>query len=68
MPIAGHSSKVPDGCIADIACGDRSASGGGQYYGPDGKNERKGYPVIVSSSPESHDEETARGLWERSEN
>lgn len=40
---------------------------GGEYYGPDGKNERSGYPVVVSSSAESHDLESARVLWERSE-
>ncbi len=40
---------------------------GGEYYGPDRPNERRGYPVIVSSSTESHDEESARWLWENSE-
>jgi NAD(P)-dependent dehydrogenase (short-subunit alcohol dehydrogenase family) len=39
----------------------------GQYYGPDKSNEWSGYPVVVSSTPESHDEEAARHLWERSE-
>ena len=39
----------------------------GQYYGPDQPNERRGYPVVVSSTPASHDEETARRLWEHSE-
>ena len=40
---------------------------GGEYYGPDSPNERRGYPVLVSSSAGSHDEEVARRLWERSE-
>ncbi len=40
---------------------------GGQYYGPDKPHERSGFPVVVSSSPDSHDEETARRLWEHSE-
>ena len=40
---------------------------GGQYYGPDKPHERSGFPVVVSSSPDSHDKETARRLWERSE-
>ena len=39
----------------------------GQYYGPDKPHERSGFPVIVSSTPDSHNEETARLLWERSE-
>ena len=35
---------------------------GGQYYGPDKPHERSGFPVVVSSSPDSHDEETASRL------
>ena len=48
------------------AATDPSAKGG-EYYGPDKPHERSGFPVVVSSSPDSHDEETARRLWERSE-
>ena len=40
---------------------------GGQYFGPDGPDERKGYPVVVQSSMASHDEADARRLWEASE-
>ena len=40
---------------------------GGQYYGPDKAHERSGFPVVVSSSPDSHDEDSACRLWERSE-
>jgi NAD(P)-dependent dehydrogenase (short-subunit alcohol dehydrogenase family) len=40
---------------------------GGQYYGPDGPSERKGYPVLVDSNQASHDEENARRLWQVSE-
>jgi NAD(P)-dependent dehydrogenase (short-subunit alcohol dehydrogenase family) len=40
---------------------------GGQYYGPNGKGERSGYPIVVDSNAESKDEETARRLWEISE-
>lgn len=40
---------------------------GGEYYGPDGKGERSGYPVVVSSNPASHDLQDARTLWEMSE-
>ena len=39
----------------------------GQYYGPDGKKEHSGYPVVVDSSAASKDEEVARKLWEKSE-
>lgn len=40
---------------------------GGEYYGPDGKGERKGYPVVVPSNAASHDKEDAAKLWEESE-
>ena len=40
---------------------------GGEYYGPDGKREMKGYPVVVQSIPASHDKDSARKLWEMSE-
>ena len=40
---------------------------GGEYYGPDGFSERRGYPVRVESSKDSHNMEHARRLWEESE-
>ena len=40
---------------------------GGQYYGPSGFYEARGYPVVVSSIPASHDEEVARRSWAASE-
>ena len=40
---------------------------GGQYYGPDGPRERKGYPVPVQSNLASHDEADAKRLWQVSE-
>ena len=40
---------------------------GGEYYGPDGKGERKGYPVVVTSNPASHDLESAKKLWDISQ-
>jgi NAD(P)-dependent dehydrogenase (short-subunit alcohol dehydrogenase family) len=40
---------------------------GGEYYGPDGKGERSGYPVVVSSNPASHNLQDAKTLWEISE-
>ena len=39
---------------------------GGEYYGPDGKNEMKGYPVIVPSNEASHNTADALKLWEES--
>jgi len=40
---------------------------GGQYFGPDGPKERKGYPVVVQSTEASHNKADAQKLWEVSE-
>ncbi len=40
---------------------------GGQYYGPDGKGERAGYPVLVDSNSASKNVDDARTLWAISE-
>jgi NAD(P)-dependent dehydrogenase (short-subunit alcohol dehydrogenase family) len=40
---------------------------GGQYFGPDGFAEQRGYATLVSSNAASHDVEAARRLWTVSE-
>jgi len=40
---------------------------GGQYYGPDGFGEQRGYPKLVASSAASHDTAAQRRLWAVSE-
>ncbi|MGA8545625.1 MAG: SDR family NAD(P)-dependent oxidoreductase [Mycobacterium sp.] len=40
---------------------------GGQYYGPDGIGQTRGYPKIVSSSKKSHDADVQKRLWAVSE-
>ncbi|MET8202541.1 SDR family NAD(P)-dependent oxidoreductase [Micromonospora taraxaci] len=40
---------------------------GGQYYGPDGLGEVRGYPKLVTSSPESYDLTVQQRLWAVSE-
>jgi NAD(P)-dependent dehydrogenase (short-subunit alcohol dehydrogenase family) len=40
---------------------------GGQYYGPGGRGEVRGYPKLVTSSTESHDQVTQQRLWAVSE-
>jgi NAD(P)-dependent dehydrogenase (short-subunit alcohol dehydrogenase family) len=40
---------------------------GGQYFGPDGFGEMRGYPKVVSSSGRSHDVDVQRRLWAVSE-
>ena len=39
----------------------------GQFYGPDGRNESKGYPTLVQPKDEARDRELARRLWDVSE-
>ncbi len=41
---------------------------GGEYYGPDGIGEQMGHPIRVNSSRRSQNPETARRLWQVSEN
>ena len=40
---------------------------GGQYYGPDGFAQQRGYPKVVGSSKKSHDADRQRRLWTVSE-
>jgi NAD(P)-dependent dehydrogenase (short-subunit alcohol dehydrogenase family) len=40
---------------------------GGQYYGPDGFAEQRGYPVVVASNRVSHDVAAQKRLWTVSE-
>ncbi|SOJ52581.1 hypothetical protein MSIMFB_00094 [Mycobacterium simulans] len=40
---------------------------GGQYFGPDGFGEIRGYPKAVASSAQSHDSGLQRRLWAVSE-
>jgi NAD(P)-dependent dehydrogenase (short-subunit alcohol dehydrogenase family) len=40
---------------------------GGQYYGPDGFAEQRGYPKVVASSEASHDVAAQKRLWTVSE-
>ena len=39
----------------------------GEYYGPDGKREMKGFPILVESNESSHNLQDAASLWEESE-
>ena len=38
-----------------------------EFYGPDGKRQMSGYPVVVEPKPRAFDKESARKLWEASE-
>lgn len=55
------------GVLPELRAGLDIQAKGGQFYGPDGHREIKGYPVPVESTKASHNQEDARKLWEISE-
>jgi len=55
------------GALPQIRASVDSTVKGSEYYGPDGKREFKGYPVVVQSNEASHNNEDAAKLWEESE-
>ena len=74
-PIAAASSLLVEPLMQDADLGAlptlRAATDpgvlGGQYFGPDGFQEMRGYPKVVASSAQSHDVELQRRLWAVSE-
>ncbi|MGE5696549.1 MAG: SDR family NAD(P)-dependent oxidoreductase [Candidatus Sericytochromatia bacterium] len=61
-------SQSPDmGALPTLRAATDPDAQGGQYYGPDGFRETRGYPVLVRSSKQSHNEEIQRRLWTVSE-
>ena len=55
------------GALATLRAATDPAVQGGQYYGPDGFKGLRGYPVLVTSSPQSHDTALQARLWSVSE-
>jgi NAD(P)-dependent dehydrogenase (short-subunit alcohol dehydrogenase family) len=55
------------GALPTLRAATDPAARGGEYYGPGGRFELKGYPRPVQSSARSHDESTQRWLWQESE-
>lgn len=55
------------GALPTLRAATDPAARGGQYYGPDGRFEFKGYPRSVKSTARSHDEQAQRRLWQESE-
>ena len=55
------------GALPTLRAATDPAAGGGEYYGPDGRFEFKGYPRSVKSTGRSHDEQAQRRLWQESE-
>ena len=55
------------GALPEIRASVDQNAKGGEFYGPNGKREMKGFPVIVKSTAASYDKESALKLWEISE-
>jgi NAD(P)-dependent dehydrogenase (short-subunit alcohol dehydrogenase family) len=64
QPIAQHAER---GALPTLRAATDPSARGGEYYGPDGWLEFKGYPHRVSSSARSHDEQAQHRLWQESE-
>ncbi|MDA3823933.1 MAG: hypothetical protein PF450_15160 [Bacteroidales bacterium] len=68
MPLLKNMAQAPAmGALPEIMASVDPDVKGGSYYGPDGKKERKGNPVLVASNEASHNQEDAAALWEASE-
>ncbi|MGY4710773.1 SDR family NAD(P)-dependent oxidoreductase [Mycolicibacterium sp. CBM1] len=66
--LAGLVLNSPElGALPTLRAATDPAVVGGQYYGPDGFREIRGYPKLVSSSSQSHDRNVQQRLWAVSE-
>jgi NAD(P)-dependent dehydrogenase (short-subunit alcohol dehydrogenase family) len=64
-PVAFQSAEM--GALPTLRAATDPDVRGGQYYGPRGLGEQRGYPRLVESSAQSHDEDLQRRLWKASE-
>jgi NAD(P)-dependent dehydrogenase (short-subunit alcohol dehydrogenase family) len=65
MPPLTQSAEM--GALPMLRAATDPAAGGGEYYGPGGRMQMMGYPVLVSSSARSHDRAVAGRLWQVSQ-
>ncbi|WP_406090154.1 SDR family NAD(P)-dependent oxidoreductase [Streptomyces sp. NBC_01013] len=61
------TQKAEMGALPTLRAATDPAVVGGQYYGPGGLGEIRGYPKLVTSSPDSHDQAAQQRLWTVSE-
>jgi NAD(P)-dependent dehydrogenase (short-subunit alcohol dehydrogenase family) len=59
--------KIEQGALPTLRAATDDAANSGDYFGPDGWQEWKGYPIKVKSNELSHDKNIAKKLWEVSE-
>ncbi|MFD4031313.1 SDR family NAD(P)-dependent oxidoreductase [Streptomyces sp. NPDC058637] len=61
------TQKAEMGALPTLRAATDPAVTGGQYYGPGNRGQIRGYPKLVTSSPESHDQAVQQRLWTASE-
>ena len=61
------SQKPEMGALPTLRAATDPTVVGGQYYGPGNRGEVQGYPKLVTSSPDSHDQAVQQRLWTVSE-
>ena len=61
------AQSVEMGVLPELYAATDPAATGGQFIGPDGRGESKGYPTVVRPIPPAEDRETALRLWTLSE-
>lgn len=61
------SQSAEMGTLPEVRASVDAKVEGGEYYGPGGFYEARGYPIVVESTKESHNKEHAKKLWELSE-
>lgn len=64
-PFLGQKPEM--GALPSLYAATAPDVGGGDYFGPDGRGEMRGYPTKVQSSDRSHDTALAGKLWAVSE-
>jgi NAD(P)-dependent dehydrogenase (short-subunit alcohol dehydrogenase family) len=64
-PLVAQDAAI--GALPTLRAATDPAVLGGQYYGPDGIGQTRGYPKVVGSSKKSHDAEKQKRLWAVSE-
>ncbi|MFF7690330.1 oxidoreductase [Streptomyces syringium] len=61
------AQDVETGALNQLYAAASPHAQGGQFIGPDGRNEAKGHPTLVRPAESATDPETARRLWDLSE-
>ena len=68
IPLASRLAQPPSmGALPTLRAATDPDAAGGTYYGPDGRMQLRGHPVVVSSSTRSYDVELQRQVWAVSE-